>query len=123
MIKKETIQNLLISGILMILTNLNALSQITYLDEEWKHDYGITFNNENSDFVIDTSGNLYYSVIDNNIVKLFSVTPGGGLIWNTIVLNPNVGADIVDLELTSDQNLLLLTQENITNQILPILTK
>ncbi len=112
MIKKETIQNLLISGILMILTNLNALSQITYLDEEWKHDYGITFNNENSDFVIDTSGNLYYSVIDNNIVKLFSVTPGGGLIWNTIVLNPNVGADIVDLELTSDQNLLLLTQEN-----------
>ena len=112
MFYQRKIQPFLLSCLLIILTNFKSFAQISYLDKEWEQDYGITFNSEHSDFVIDASGNLYYSVIDNNIVKLFSVTPGGGLIWNTIVLNPSVSADIVDLELTSDQNLLLLTQED-----------
>jgi hypothetical protein len=112
MFYQRKIQPFLLSCLLIILTNFKSFAQISYLDKEWEQDYGITFNSEHSDFVIDASGNLYFSVIDDNIVKLFSVTPGGGLIWNTIVLNPSVSADIVDLELTSDQNLLLLTQED-----------
>lgn len=80
-------QVVLFSFLLIVLTNLNSFAQISYLDKEWEQDYGVTFNSEHSDFVIDASGNLYYSVMDNNIVKLFSVTPGGGIIWNTIVLN------------------------------------
>jgi hypothetical protein len=104
-------QVILFSFLLIVLTNVNSFAQISYLDKQWEQDYGMTFNSEHSDFVIDATGNLYYSVIDNNIVKIFSVTPGGGIIWNTTVLNPSASADIIDLELTSDQNLLLLTQE------------
>ena len=67
-------QVILFSFLLIVLTNVNSFAQISYLDKQWEQDYGMTFNSEHSDFVIDATGNLYYSVIDNNIVKIFTVT-------------------------------------------------